>query len=186
MVERDEILVRDLIRGDREAQHRLYTLHAGRLLSIAKRYLGDLSESEDLLHDVFIKIFSSIGKFNYRGEGSLKAWMDRVVVNASIERLRQRQRLKLQSLDDLSPASESKISQSEDLVMAVPQEVLLDMVSELPEGYRTVFNLYCVEEYSHREIAEMLGINEKSSSSQLLRAKRLLATKLKSYIQIYE
>ncbi len=183
MKSRDEIFIEKLKGGDRGAQRELYDLHAATLMAIAMRYLGERGVAEDILHDSFIKIFGSIKGFSYRGEGSLRAWMSRIVVNGSLEYLRHNRRLssplELNEIADYSDPNEVEVSR-------VPREVLLGFIAELPEGYRTVFNLFCIEEYSHREIAKQLGINEKSSSSQLLRAKRLLATRIKSYIESHE
>ncbi len=185
MKSRDEIFIENLVRGDRGAQRELYDRYSAYLLSIAVRYLGSRSEAEDLLHDAFIKIFGAVGSFRYRGEGSLRAWMSRIVVNGALEQLRRRGRQRVISLDDATGEKFDRGESDEKAqsVGEIPREVLLKFVAELPEGYRTVFNLFCVEGYSHREVAESLGINEKSSSSQLLRAKRLLAAKVKSYIE---
>ncbi|MFI3279288.1 MAG: sigma-70 family RNA polymerase sigma factor [Rikenellaceae bacterium] len=179
----DEILVEKLKGGDRGAQQELYNLYAATLMAIAMRYLGERSTAEDMLHDAFIKIFHSIGTFKYRGSGSLKAWMCRIMVNISLEQLR-RNRNKTLSLDSMGGNIEIE---AEPIIEAsrVPQERLLEFVAELPPGYRTVFNLFCIEGYSHREIARELNINEKSSSSQLLRAKRILADKIKNYIELH-
>ncbi|MFR9504251.1 MAG: RNA polymerase sigma factor [Rikenellaceae bacterium] len=178
----DDTLVRDIVRGDREAQRELYDRYSAQLMAIAMRYLGDRAVAEDTLHDSFIKIFESIKSFKSRGEGSLRAWMSRIVVNTSLEYLRHQNHHKVISLDE-ALTHDMKEEEPYGDVGRVPQEVLLRFISELPDGYRTVFNLFCVEEYSHREIAAALGINEKSSSSQLLRAKRLLATKVRDYIK---
>ncbi|MFI3281046.1 MAG: RNA polymerase sigma factor [Rikenellaceae bacterium] len=182
MKSREEILVEELKRGDRGAQRELYDRHSASLMAIAVRYLGSRDEAEDLLHDAFIKIFDSVRGFRYRGEGSLKAWLSRIVVNRSLEELRRQGRNKVVPLDDMPPMLEAEPSP----MSGVPGDVILQFIAELPEGYRTVFNLFCVEGYSHREIAKELNINEKSSSSQLLRAKRLLTTKIKSYIETHE
>lgn len=179
MKSKDEILIEELKRGDREAQHELYNRYSATLMAIAMRYLGERNAAEDALHDALIKIFSSVKGFRYRGEGSLRAWMSRIVVNTALAQLRQQGRTRTVSIDD---SSTEQIAASTE-VESIPKEVLLQFISELPDGYRTVFNLFCIEEYSHREIAAELGINEKSSSSQLLRAKRLLATKIKNYIE---
>lgn len=108
--------------------------------------------------------------------------MERVTVNVALEWLRGRNRLGMTEFDEgrvAATVAEPVVSDVEQ----VPREVLLRFVSELPEGYRAVFNLYCIEEYSHREIARMLGINEKSSSSQLFRARALLARKIRAYLE---
>ncbi len=178
-------MTEELQRGDRRAQRELYDQYSATLLAVAIRYVGERSVAEDILHDSFVKILGSIGRFSYRGEGSLKAWMRRIVVNSALEYLR-RNRRQIVSIDT-TPIGET-LTSNDDMsskVSAVPYDVLLEFIAELPDGYRTVFNLFCIEEYSHREIAKELGINEKSSSSQLLRAKRLLATKIKSYIEVH-
>lgn len=180
----DESITESLKSGDRGAQRELYDRYAATLLAIAMRYIGERSAAEDTLHDAFIKILRSIGTFNYRGEGSLKAWMSRIVVNTSLEYLR-RNRNHTISLDLVGEAADVAQDAPPDLER-VSREELLGFIAELPEGYRTVFNLFCIEGYSHRQIAQELGIGEKSSSSQLLRAKRLLATKIKSYIESHE
>lgn len=180
----DQILVEGLKSGDRGAQRELYDRYSAQLMAIAMRYMGDRAAAEDLLHDAFIKIFGSITKFSYRGEGSLRAWMSRIVVNASLEQLRAKGRRRVVTLDDGLVSAE--LEEELPPLGGVPQQVLLQFIAELPAGYREVFNLYCIEEYSHREIAQRLNINEKSSSSQLLRARRILAKKVKSYIESHE
>ncbi len=182
MESRDEILVDKLRRGDSGAQRELYSRYCGVLMAIAVRYMASKDAAEDLLHDAFIKIFHSIKKFEYRGEGSLRAWMSRIVVNLALQELREQTRVRTTSLDQVTELLQEPMPPPEQ----IPREVLLQFIAELPDGYRTIFNLFCVEEYSHRQIAQMLGINEKSSSSQLLRAKRLLATKIKSYIELHD
>lgn len=185
----DERLTEKLKRGDREAQRELYNRHSSALMAISMRYMGERSSAEDTLHDAFIKIFTSISKFQYRGEGSLRAWMSRIVVNQALEELRQRERITTTSLDERLTARETareiEIEVSSE-VSRVPQHIVQRFITELPDGYRTVFNLFCIEGYSHREIARELKINEKSSSSQLLRAKRMLAMKIKSYLDTNE
>lgn len=166
--------------GDRAAWHELYDRYGGRLLALCLRYAGDRAAAEDLMHDAFLKIIASIDRFAYRGEGSLRAWIERVTINLAIERLRRERRQPLfTTLDDdtLRTADEP----TADEIDRMPQQTLLRLVAELPEGYRTVFNLYCLDGHSHREIARMLGINEKSSSSQLARARALLAARIKAH-----
>ena len=109
------------------------------------------------------------------------AWMERIAVNTALERLRRERRLGEVRLDaerGLPPVEEPSAEET----ARIPEEVLMRFVNELPDGYRTVFNLYCIEEYSHREIAEMLGINEKSSSSQLFRARMMLSRKIRAWL----
>lgn len=176
----EQILVANIRRNNREAQKSLYTKYANRLLYISIRYVGREDIAEDILHDSFIKIFREIGKFKYQGEGSLRAWMDRITINTALEWLRDNRKIEFISLEnEYNLADEPSYTDTE----KIPRDKLMQLINELPDGYRTVFNLFCIEEYSHKEIAAKLKINEKSSSSQLLRAKRLLATKINEYIK---
>ncbi len=182
MSDSEKILVSQVKRGERDAQQRLYNIYAGGLLAIAVRYVARRDIAEDILHDAVIKIFASIERFEYRGEGSLKAWMSRIVVNASLEWLRYNKRIDTVEINNAyiehNPTTEPTHLQTE----RIPHDKILQLITELPDGYRAVFNLFCIEGYSHREIAQQLNINEKSSSSQLLRAKRLLAKKINKYL----
>lgn len=176
----EQILAERCRRGDRAAQKELYDRYAAQLMSVCLRYAGERMMAEDLLHDAFLKIFSVIGRFTYRGPGSLRAWLERVTVNMALEWLRARNRLTCASLDD-SRSSAAAEEPDAGQVSRIPREVLMRFVSELPDGYRTVFNLFCIEGRSHREIADMLGIGEKSSSSQLTRARAILARKVRAW-----
>lgn len=181
----EQILAEQCRHGDRTARRELYDRYAGRLMNVCLRYAGDRAMAEDLLHDAFLKIFGVIGKFSYRGPGSLRAWMERVTVNVALEWLRARSRLTCVRLDENRSAA-LRAEPDAAQVARVPREVLMRFVRELPDGYRTVFNLFCVENYSHREIADMLGINEKSSSSQLARARAILARRVRAYWSEHE
>lgn len=180
-------------KGDRNARKILYELYAEHMLGICMRYVADKGTAQDLLHDGFIKIFSSFHKFTWRGGGSLKAWMSRIMINMAIEHLRKVKNNGLVFDDGKglllggSTENEEKLGlysePDPDKVSLIPQNVLMTFVAELPSGYRTVLNLFIFEGKSHKEIAQMLGINEKSSSSQLLRAKNALAKRINEYIK---
>lgn len=170
-------------KGDAKARKILYEVYAGYLLGIGIRYVGDRGVAEDLLHDAFLKIFASFEKFTWRGNGSLKAWMSRIVVNTAIEYLRKG---KTDLLSEKSIPVEEAQGYEQPQASAterIPESVILQFIAELPPGYRAVFNLFVLEERSHKEIAALLGINEKSSSSQLLRAKGVLAKRINEYIK---
>lgn len=176
-------LVEGCKRGENRALKALYDLYAGRLLVVCMRYAGDRATAEDLLHDTFIKAYGAIGKFVWRGKGSLRAWLERIAVNTSLELLRSRSRMSFTEIDDRRIPPEYVEPTAEEAEL-VPEQELVRMIGELPAGYRTVFNLFCVEGLSHKQIASMLGINEKSSSSQLARAKALLARKIRAYLEM--
>ena len=134
-----------------------------------------------MLHDGFLKIFDSFDKFTWRGEGSLRAWMERVMVNTVLQYLRKNDVMnQATALENVPQVYEEPDASSIDVI---PQKVLMRFINELPTGYRTVFNLYVFEEKSHKEIAQLLGINEKSSASQLVRAKAALATKIREWMK---
>lgn len=167
--------------GDNRARQELYERYAGRLLSVCLRYADDRDTARDLMHDGFLKIFSSFDKFTWRGDGSLRAWMERVMVNTILQQLRKKDVMNQST--DLDSVPEVYEQPSSTAVDIIPQDVLLRFIQELPTGYRTVFNLFVMEEKSHKEIARLLGINEKSSASQLVRAKAALATKIRQWLK---
>ena len=170
-------------KGDNLARKQLYEHYAGQLLAVCVRYVGDRETAQDVLHDSFLNIFRSIHRFEFRGEGSLKAWMVRIVANQALECLRLQSATMhgvwMGEIPDVEEASEDDLDE-------IPQSVLMQFIWELPLGYRTVFNLYVFEEKSHQEIARLLGITEHSSSSQLARARALLIKKVDNYKKIRE
>ena len=172
-------LARLCARGDEKARHELYTRYAGYLFALCIRYVGDRELARDLMHDAMIKIFDTIGK--YRTTGSLKSWCARVTVNLVIDHLRKSKRMELQPLE----TTQEKIPEPQDEEVAkVPKAELMRMVGELPETKRVIFNLFCVEGYSHKDIAQMLDIKEKTSSSLLFKAREQLARNVRDYIRI--
>lgn len=163
--------------GKDSARKELYTLFSRQLLAVCFRYTGDMDAAHDVLHDGFIKIFTG---FSFRGESSLATWMTRVMVSQSIDYLRRKKRINQlmiheDQLPDIPDFSDGGA------VSQISEELLMKFVADLPDGCRAVFNLYVFEEKSHKEIADMLGIKEHSSTSQLHRAKFLLAKRIKEY-----
>lgn len=167
--------------GDNSARKELYERFSGRMFGICLRYAADRETAQDYLHDGFLKIFASFDKFTWRGEGSLRAWMERVMVNTALQLLRKNDVLnRTVELEEMREIYEDPEASD---VEIIPHKVLMDFINELPDGYRTVFNLYVIEEKSHKEIAALLDINEKSSASQLYRAKTALAKKIQTYLK---
>lgn len=161
--------------GDSRGQRELYERYAGYLTAVARRYLGGEDEVKDVLQDAFVSIFQKFGSFHYRGEGSLKAWVTKIVVNRALHELRGSGKvLAVDNLPEPEPDAEPEVDD-------VPATVLQEMIRRLPVGYRTVFNLYVFEDKSHKEIASLLGIKEDTSASQLLRARARLAREIKEY-----
>ena len=158
----------------------LYDRYAGFLTAVCSRYIENKEDVKDLMQDSFIRIFSSIGSFEYRGEGSLKAWMSRIVINNTLKYIRDNIQKGMISIDeDIPDVPDEEIPE----ISEMPPSVIQDMIRRLPEGYRTVFNLFVFEGKSHKEIAMLLGIKENSSASQLHRAKALLAGWIREYRQ---
>ena len=162
--------------GNNEARRQLYEAYADYLYSICFRYSGDASLAEDWMHDGILKILTQIDRFKWQGEGSLSAWIFSIQHNTIISHLRK-DRVWKESLsieEYIAKDEEPEPETTED----IPIEVLMQMIADLPTGYRAVFNLYVIEGFSHREIAQMLGIHEKSSSKQLTLARRALASRI--------
>lgn len=168
---------------DRSAEDELYTRYAARLLTLCRRYLGDPDDAKDAMQDAVIKALDRISSFKYSGKGSLYAWLSKVTLNTAIDKLR-RKRLKYISLD--VPQINSIPEPPEERTATIPRETLLGMISELPDMRRAVFNLYCIDGYSHKEISKMLGISEKGSSSELAKARNQLKTAINEYLNASE
>ena len=158
----------------------LYDKYVGYLTAVCARYIPDDDDVKDILQEAFIKAFQSLDRFSWRGEGSLKAWLTRIVVNDSLKALRRKKPL------SLSPTLAESVQEEEPAFEAVPLPVIQGMIRKLPDGYRTVFNLFVFEDKSHKEIASLLGIKENSSASQLFHAKAMLARWIKDYIKANE
>lgn len=177
----EQELAEKCLQGDDKARRLLYERFADRMFAVCLRYAGDRALAEDLLHDGFLKIYESFDKFTWRGEGSLRAWMERVMINTVLQYFRKQDVLN-QSVD-LEKAPEAYAEPDAADMAGISARQLMRFVSELPVGYRTVFNLYVFEEKSHKEIAQLLGIQEKSSASQLARAKAVLAAKVNEWMK---
>lgn len=171
----EERLVCDIKNGDRAAMRRLYDLYSGYIMAIVMRYVPDKDDVPDVVQEAFIKIFTSIGQYEYRGEGTLKMWLSRVTANEALGFLRRKGNLTFtDSIPDEPIDDEPDISQ-------ITNEALTEMIASLPEGYRVVLNLYVFGQMSHKEIADELGITPSTSASQYYHAKKMLADKIKEY-----
>ena len=162
-------LVKQCQRNDARAQEQLYAQHAGSLYRLAFRYIKIQADAEDVLMTAFIKVFRNIATFRSEGDGSLLGWMRKIVINESLMWLRQRHNFNLTEALD-GAIAEPDLQQFSTL----EADEIYKMISDLPTGYRTIFNLHVVEGYSHHEIAGMLSITENTSRSQLFKAKTLL------------
>ena len=172
-------LARLCARGDDKARKEVYERYAASLYALCIRYVGDRELARDLMHDSMMKIFDTIGK--YRPTGTLKSWVSRVTVNLVIDHLRRSKRFDTVNIDE---RQERLPEPSKDEMVYVPKEELLKMVERLPDTKRVIFNMFCVEGYSHKDIAAMLGIKEKTSSSLLFKAREQLAGEVRNYLRI--
>lgn len=175
----DELsLIAGCKRGESLARKELYELHAPAMMSVCMRYVSDRETAKDLLQDGFIKVFTKID--TYSGTGSFQGWMRRVFVTTALEHLRRNDALRSSSnIDEYDDAVENIEASALERLSA---NELLACINELPNGYRTVFNLFAIEGYSHSEIASMLNISESTSRSQFIRARKVLQKNVESLI----
>ena len=171
----EQALARCCSQGDRLAEEELYRRYAARVYTLCRRYLGDGDDAKDLMQDVIIHALDKIQLYKYTGKGSLYGWISRI---AMIKRQRWRMvSLSLWSQDSIpEPAAED--------VQSIPQEKLLEWISQLPDLRRAVFNMYCIDGYSHKDIAKMLGISEKGSAGVLAKARAQLKQTIKDYLSV--
>lgn len=161
-------LIEGCKKGDRNCEYQLFRQYGGTLLSVCRRYARNEQEAEDWLQDGFIRIFDKLDQ--YRFEGSFEGWMRRVVVTTALKKFQKKSfKNEIAGMEFVpdTPVEPTVFSN-------LGTETLMEMISKLPDGYRVVFNLFAIEGYSHREIAQELGIEDSTSRSQLTKARRLL------------
>ena len=162
---KEDELIQRCLRRERAAQRQLYDMYSSKMYALCYRYVKSSMEAEDILVTAFMKVFDKMGQF--KSEGSFEGWIRRIVVNEALTYLRRNRAMYLET--DLEYADrEPDYSQLGDHLEA---EDLMNMIQDLPTGYRIVFNLYAIDGYSHKEIADHLGISENTSKSQLSRAR---------------
>lgn len=162
--------------GDRRMQEELYRRFSPRMYAVCLRYAGNAEEAEDILQEGFIKVFKKLGSF--RGEGSFEGWVRRIFVNTAIEHFRRKRYLQPVTEKEENTIEGKSLSALDGLA----EKDILALVQQLSPGYRTVFNMYVVEGYTHKEIGDMLGISEGTSKSQLSRAKVILQDMVKQFL----
>ncbi len=170
----DKALLDACQKGVRSAQYQLYERYSGKLYALSLRYIKDKDEAKDVLQNAFIKIFENLDKF--RQDCPLEAWMKRIVVNTALRSIQnQKNHMDLEQAE----FGTNGVEYAENLgLQDMNHEQLMGLIDALPDGCRTIFNLYAIEGYKHQEIAEMLQINEGTSKSQYARAKELLMKKI--------
>lgn len=156
--------------GDRKAQKALFEGFSKTFLRLSFRYLNDRQYAEDACLEAFTLIFGGFKHFEYQSDAQTEAWMKRIVVNQSLKILRKNQSLLYQQITEEDFVESNEIGIEDDLT----GRELFELITNLPDGYRTVFNMYVVEGYSHNEIAQILNITEGTSRSQLFKAKAMM------------
>jgi RNA polymerase sigma factor (sigma-70 family) len=170
-------LIKGCIAGDRRMQEELYSRFSPKMYAVCLRYANNADDAQDLLQEGFIKVYRNLHRF--RAEGSFEGWIRRVFVNTSIEHFRK----KSTKLSMVTDREENTIEDADiTAIHKLAEKDIINIIQELSPGYRTVFNLYVVEGYSHKEIGELLGISEGTSKSQLARAKGVLQKKITQYL----
>lgn len=162
-------LIKDCQKNDRQAQSNLFQLLAPKLMGVCVRYMNNKEDAQDVLQDGFVKIFHNIHQFKF--EGSFEGWARRIMVNMALEQLRKKHALKFSEDIDNHFYLETY---DEDAISYLNKKDLLHIIQNIPSGYRTVFNLFAIEGYSHKEISEQLNISEGTSKSQFARARKYI------------
>ena len=174
----DDELVKNCLAKNPAAQKLLFERFKGKMMGVCLRYAGRSEEADDMLQNGFIRIFEKLDTF--RGSGSLEGWIRKIVVNEALTYLRKNKAMQMNiDIDD----AKYKIPGSSHVGESMNEKDLLKIIQQLPAGFRTVFNMYAIEGYSHKEIAEELGISEGTSKSQYSRAKTHLQNILQAELK---
>lgn len=174
--EKEQKLIKACMRNDRAAQKALYDHYAPYMMALAIRYVGDADTAQDVVQEAFIKVFASLHQ--YSAQGTFDGWVRRITVNSALEVLRSKN--VFDSLDTIEVGQIPAINAT--AIDKMSADELMNIIASLPAGYRTVFNMYAIEGYSHKEIAHIMGIQESSSRSQYIRAKMLIQKKIENLI----
>lgn len=176
----EEDIAEGIRKGDNRAMRHFYAQYGDLLAATCSRYVNNEDDVKDLMQDAMVNIIQNIDSFTYKGKGSLRAWATRIVVNQALNFVKSQKRF-LDTFADKDLGNLSLPDNEEPDISDVPADVIHQMISKLPDGYRTVFNLFAIEGKSHKEIAALLGIKADTSASQFFRAKNILAKQIDNY-----
>lgn len=171
-------IIKGCIRQDRVYQKYLYETYASRMLGVCMRYARDKAEAEDMLQEGFVKVFQNISRFEHKG--SFEGWIRRIMVFTAINYYKYRSRKFQEDLD----AEPNDAPYSDDILDQITVKEILALIQQMPDGYRLIFNLFAIEGYSHKEIAEQLGIAVGTSKSQYARARAMMRSLVSKHYQI--
>ena len=169
----DSELVSECLKGKSSAQRTLFQLHSGKMFAVCLRYMGSTMEAEEVLQESFIKVFEKLKQ--WKGDGPLGGWIRTIVVNTALTRIKNNKKFRLdKNIDEAVALSDN----GEDQLQALQAEDLMKLIAQMPDGYKMVFNLFVVEGYGHKEIAEVMGISESTSKTQFLKGKNWLVKRI--------
>jgi len=174
----DQQLVERVQRGDKQAFNLLVTKYQRRLGRLVSRFVRDLAEAEDVTQEAFIKVFTNISKYTFDTIPSFSAWIKKIMVNTALNHIRSNKKNKIFDEWSENESYEQKEAETEKTTILFSQQQLLEMIQNLPDGYRTVFNLYVFEKFTHKEIAESLNISVNTSKTQLFKARKMLQVQM--------
>lgn len=172
----DLSVIKSCLNNDRLAQKQLYECFKVRMFVLTQRYFADIEEAKDALQDGFIKVFKELHQYD-ASRGNLSSWVSKIFINCCLEKIRKR-RISFQDLSEQELEIATHCTTEENLTL----QDLTKMIQQLPIGYRTIFNMYVIEGYSHAEIGTLLNISENTSKTQLMKAKKALKIKLESVL----
>ena len=173
-INNDEWLISRCRKEDERAQKVVFNAWGETMLMVCYRYIGNIEEAQEVMHDGFLTFFKNLDKFTYRGEGSAKAWLKKILVNQCLMHLRKKTIFQV----ELVEAEHADVHISSNAIGNMSVKEIILLIQKLPDGYRTVFNLYVFEQMNHKEIGEQLGIAESTSKSQLHKARAVLQKQL--------
>ncbi|PHR46586.1 MAG: RNA polymerase subunit sigma-70 [Fluviicola sp.] len=180
-VENNELreIIEKCAKDNRAAQEELFKLFYGKMMGVCMRYTKDRDRAQEVVQEGFIKVFDKLSEFDFKG--SFEGWMRRIMVNASIDAIRKRNRQPFSTDEEymFNDASVEQEDDSDEMLTKLKAEYAMEAIQSLSPAYQTVFNLYVIENYSHKEIAEILGVSEGTSKSNLAKAKQNLRSILK-------
>ena len=162
----EELIIKACISNNRLAQQMIFNQYADKMFYTCLRYTANSHDAEDVMITAFTRVFKYIRQFEYQGNGSLEKWIRKIMVNESLRFIQKKR--KIEWLEDIKIKEEV----AENDIPYIDMENIMNIIQQLPDGYRTIFNLYVVEEYSHKEISEKLGISESTSKTQLHKARK--------------
>jgi len=178
----DNDLVKECLEGNNQAKEELYRRFEGKMFGVCMSYAKNKMEAEDILHDGFMKVLLNLESF--RGDGPLGGWIRRIMVNTALNHLRTQSGIN--DSIEIETIEDEELDHNKDIIGHINEKEMIRFIQDLPTGYRTVFNLYVVEGYSHKEIGDLLNISENTSKSQLSMARKTLQKKIMKEVELID